>query len=564
MLMYHVIQLNNADSVQSAPQLDLTDVRLNADVKLSSDSQNSNLRWENQLAHAANQTSSASNRVEMLTERRTHHPMLLKNLDVLRAKEVLAETTNIDSELHRMLRISVQKLKRQPVHLSSRTDVPRLRTVGEAAGQLRASSNDTSWRQWHLNVGFDALYHDEDIPAIERILSDLKEDELASVDMPTKGTQFKWIATLRNGGKAMIKPKRQSIDEYEKPDTFYFSEYERHWAEIAAYHLDAVIGWRHVAPVVGRRLDLIDDLRDRINSSQIRKTFYTSPVGNTCTTGKCKYFCDTHHGICGNPRQIEVAMIAWLPDRDTLAPRDTWRSPWRRSYSKSKQAEWQNDPDYCDKIKDLDTYSSGRRLLDVIDMSIFDFISGNDDRHHYETWTNFGNQSSLVIYDHGRSFGRPYLDDFDTLAPLVQCCSVRLSTVERLLKFHTPPESIDTTKVSPRFKELLQPPPKKSDNNKKLSEALQESWKDDPLKPLLSEANLRAVDRRVELVLNAILKCVQNVAASSSSSASSNSEYDGDGDAGLHLTKTTTSRARTDDAQQFLQNADHVIIDDGW
>ena len=30
-------------------------------------------------------------------------------------------------------------------------------------------------------------------------------------------------------------------------------------------------------------------------------------------------------------------------------------------------------------------YHRGRRLLDVMDMAVYDFLMGNMDRHHYET-----------------------------------------------------------------------------------------------------------------------------------------------------------------------------------
>ena len=41
--------------------------------------------------------------------------------------------------------------------------------------------------------------------------------------------------------------------------------------------------------------------------------------------------------------------------------------------------------DYCDIVKEVRPYNKGRRLLDIMDMSILDFLIGNMDRHHYET-----------------------------------------------------------------------------------------------------------------------------------------------------------------------------------
>lgn len=43
------------------------------------------------------------------------------------------------------------------------------------------------------------------------------------------------------------------------------------------------------------------------------------------------------------------------------------------------------DEDYCAIVREVRPYNQGRRLLDVMDMAVFDFLMGNMDRHHYET-----------------------------------------------------------------------------------------------------------------------------------------------------------------------------------
>lgn len=166
-------------------------------------------------------------------------------------------------------------------------------------------------------------------------------------------------------------------------------------------------------------------------------------------------------------------------------PRKLTRSAWRRSYSKFNMAKWEQpefNKSYCRMAKDLDrTLRSTTRLLDVIDLYIFDFLTGNQDRHHYDSFEPFGSRGRVVAIDNGRGFGRPYKDDFSILAPLYQCCQIRKSTFAKFsLLAHG---------------EVL------------LSQLVQFSMAKDPLQkrePLLTKAHLDALDRRVRLVLDVV------------------------------------------------------------
>lgn len=91
-------------------------------------------------------------------------------------------------------------------------------------------------------------------------------------------------------------------------------------------------------------------------------------------------------------------------------------SPWQRTYNVNveKKAVWEEDFNYCaSQKKKLPLI----RLLDIIDIAIFDYFIQNGDRHRHES-----RNGRLLIIDNGKGFGNPYVDHFDILAPLYQCC----------------------------------------------------------------------------------------------------------------------------------------------
>ncbi|XP_034448075.1 extracellular serine/threonine protein kinase FAM20C-like isoform X1 [Hippoglossus hippoglossus] len=338
------------------------------------------------------------------------------------------------------------------------------------------------WLRFHLGISRWELYNRKD-PNLAQVTHYLATQRILGAVQKTGGTQLKLLISFPNYGQALLKPMKQSRDTETDVNLFYFSDFERHNAEIAAFHLDRLLGFNRIPPVVGRLINVTTEIREITTDRKLSRTFFSSPVGNVCFYGQCEYYCSTEHPVCGQPHALEVSLAAMLPDL-TLAPRRSWRSPWRRSYSRTKLAQWEKDPNYCDKVKKTPPYNHGTRLVDVIDMAVLDFLMGNMDRHHYETFEKFGNETFVLHLDNGRAFGRHSRDEPSILAPLRQCCRIRRSTLLRLRLLSLP-----------AFR---------------LSDVMQESLAQDPLAgraPLLSEPHLSALDRRLATVLRGVRTC---------------------------------------------------------
>ncbi|CAB3229905.1 unnamed protein product [Arctia plantaginis] len=350
-------------------------------------------------------------------------------------------------------------------------------TIGEME-DLEPSVNASNLEKFQLKISQHELYENGE-PLVDAVLKDMVYSPILHVEQKEGGTQLKLIIDYPNGVQALFKPMRFARDVQTLPNHFYFSDYERHNAEIAAFHLDRILGFRRAMPVVGRVLNMTTEIYD-VTEGDILKTFFVSPANNFCFHGKCSYYCDTGHAICGNPDMLEGSFAAFLPSSD-IAERKVWRHPWRRSYHKRRKATWELQADYCDTVRTTPPYDSGRRLLDLMDMSMFDFLTGNMDRHHYETFKMFGNETFTLHLDQGRAFGKANHDELSILAPLLQCCLVRHTTLAQLIKYH---------------------------NGTPLSKLLRDSLKSDPVNPVLWEPHLAALDRRIVTILDAIRKCV--------------------------------------------------------
>lgn len=69
-------------------------------------------------------------------------------------------------------------------------------------------------------------------------------------------------------------------------------------------------------------------------------------------------------------------------------------------------SRWEYDESYCDAVKKTSPYDSGPRLLDIIDTAVFDYLIGNADRHHYESFQDDEGASMLILLDNAKRWGQ--------------------------------------------------------------------------------------------------------------------------------------------------------------
>jgi len=106
-------------------------------------------------------------------------------------------------------------------------------------------------------------------------------------------------------------------------------------------------------------------------------------VGNECYLTKCRYYCGLMEPICGVGRMLDGSFATVLPtvaDHGDKARMVELENPWKRTHSLVEQlAVWQEPSTvdgYCDMVQEMEPFDNMSRLLDLIDLHVFDFLIG--------------------------------------------------------------------------------------------------------------------------------------------------------------------------------------------
>ncbi|KAK2496742.1 hypothetical protein MC885_004328 [Smutsia gigantea] len=315
----------------------------------------------------------------------------------------------------------------------------------------------------------------EETPELGAIMHAMATKKIIKADVGYKGTQLKALLILEGGQKVVFKPKRYNRDYVVEGEPY--AGYDRHNAEVAAFHLDRFVNLRtEIKPVA---------------TEQLLSTFLTEitlvSMGSAITA----------------ERQSQPVLM---------------ETQWRDLCVASAETPTSLGQDLPRGQTGQKTspYDSGPRLLDIIDTAVFDYLIGNADRHHYESFQDDEGSSMLILLDNAKrsmklsritfgfpiefalalmlrrelvfspnafnftfSFGNPSLDERSILAPLYQCCIIRVSTWNRLNYL----------------------------KNGVLKSALKSAMAHDPISPVLSNPHLDAVDQRLLSVLATVKQC---------------------------------------------------------
>lgn len=316
--------------------------------------------------------------------------------------------------------------------------------------------------------------HPDYFPELGYVLNAMSKAKILKADVGYKGTQLKLLLTLSGGQRVAFKPKW-----YLREEMIVGTPYEgkdRHNGEIVAFHLNRILGFNRAPLIVGRVINLKNEIYP-VATPELSKTFYLKNE-SYCFYGKCHYCKGVETGVCADNMELEGSISLFLPSYLKLTP---LKHPWARTYRSNKKAMWQYSPEtYCKRVEsDVRYKKPDRLLLDILDTCVLDYLIGNADRHQMEFFKR-SNESMLILFDNGKSFGNPLFDEESILAPLEQCCKIRKRTWNRL--------------------KFLQ--------DGVLSTVLEEILKNDPIAPVLHYAYYFIIDRRLKKIIEQVQQCI--------------------------------------------------------
>lgn len=290
------------------------------------------------------------------------------------------------------------------------------------------------------------------------ILDSLRDSKIMKTDVVSKGSQLKLLLTFQGNIEALFKPKRYKLDHVITGGPV--AGFDRHNSEIVSFHISRLLGMRRAPFTTGRKLDFADEIL-QVSTDRLRETI----SNRSCFYGKC-YYCNPKETVCSDQcGKVDGSVILMLPNNHLISSKP---NIFRKSFKDGKIKNRESKSSYCS--------TTGKYWLDLVDVSIFDFLIQNSDRHHLE----MNEADEILLIDSGKGFGNPFKNELSILFPLIQCCVFRKSMLDRLILLH----------------------------ERGFNEILQAMLRRDPLYPLLSQDHQASLEVRLKIILLMMYNCM--------------------------------------------------------
>jgi hypothetical protein len=96
------------------------------------------------------------------------------------------------------------------------------------------------WEDFQFGVSKEQMY-DALGSTVQGVITAMRSLPVVGISQKEGGTQLKLVIEFEDGGQALFKPMRFPRSQETLPNHFYFTDFERHNAEIAAFHLDRYV-----------------------------------------------------------------------------------------------------------------------------------------------------------------------------------------------------------------------------------------------------------------------------------------------------------------------------------
>nr|XP_022913746.1 glycosaminoglycan xylosylkinase homolog [Onthophagus taurus] len=297
---------------------------------------------------------------------------------------------------------------------SSKVDLITQNFIKYVQNEHKSTANNVNelWKEANMWINKTQLY--SITHKLGYVIDALKNSDILQVGLNPKGTQLKFLLTLEGNQKVVFKPKR--YDREEIINGVVYAGKDRYGSEILSFYLSGLLNRPLVPLSAERKLSIKKEVIPLATENFLKTLFIHN--NNTCVYGEC-YYCNIKDPVCAEDGYIYGAVIFYINYKFKLYP-----NPWKRTYKKNLLASWETNEHFCKVVTET---LNKNRILDLIDVSILDFLIQNGDRHHYELLND-----TLIWLDNGKGLGNPFVDHIDILAPLYQCCMIRNKTLIRL------------------------------------------------------------------------------------------------------------------------------------